>query len=112
MSESLLCNIKDWTIANSIKYTEIRTSIPGLDFPVKYRECSMILPLTQSDENLEKALSPKTRAQYKKAALHNPQIMFGGAELLDEFYDVFSINMRDLGMPVYSKYIFARILLE
>lgn len=72
----------------------------------------MILPLSQSDENLEMVLDAKTRAQYKKAALHTPQIMFGGAELLDEFYHVFSINMRDLGKPVYSKSIFARILLE
>lgn len=32
LSESLLCNIKDWTTANSIKYTEIRTTIRGLTF--------------------------------------------------------------------------------
>ena len=34
----------------------------------------------------------------------------GGRELLDEFYAVFSRNMRDLGTPVYSQRWFAAIL--
>lgn len=36
----------------------------------------------------------------------------GMAELLDDFYSVFSINMRALGTPVYSKSFFANILSE
>ena len=37
---------------------------------------------------------------------------FGGAELLDDFYRVFAIHMRDLGTPVYSKQFFANVLLH
>ena len=36
--------------------------------------------------------------------------MIGGVELLDDFYRVFAINMRDLGTPVYGKIFFRNIL--
>ena len=37
-------------------------------------------------------------------------IAWGGVELLEDFYTVFSRNMRDLGTPVYSKKLFEAIL--
>lgn len=37
---------------------------------------------------------------------------FGGVELLDAFYSVFSTHMRDLGTPVYSKDWFKSLLLD
>lgn len=39
-------------------------------------------------------------------------ILFGHAELLDDFYTVFSRHMRDLGTPVYSKKWFRGVLSE
>jgi FemAB-related protein (PEP-CTERM system-associated) len=72
----------------------------------------MILPLPFNDANLESALGAKLRAQCKKAAMHDPEVTFGGLELLDQFYYVFSTNMRDLGTPVYSKKFFEKILQE
>ena len=33
-------------------------------------------------------------------------------ELLDDFYDVFLINMRDLGSPVHSKKLMKNVLEE
>ena len=38
-------------------------------------------------------------------------VEFGGIEQLDNFYEVFSKNMRDLGTPVYGKN-FLRIYLS
>ena len=37
---------------------------------------------------------------------------FGGEDELESFYKVFSLNMRDLGTPVYSKSFFKNILRE
>jgi FemAB-related protein (PEP-CTERM system-associated) len=36
----------------------------------------------------------------------------GGPELLDEFYQIFAVNMRDLGTPVYGRAFFERVLEE
>jgi FemAB-related protein (PEP-CTERM system-associated) len=38
------------------------------------------------------------------------EIVEGGIDVLDEFYDVLSRNWRDLGSPLYSKSFFASIL--
>ena len=36
----------------------------------------------------------------------------GGAELLDDFYRVFLVNMRDLGSPVHSLKLMRQVLGE
>src|SRR5690606_3251607 len=51
----------------------------------------------------------KVRAQIKRARAAQTECLTGGAELLDDFYRVFAINMRDLGTPVYGKDFFANI---
>jgi FemAB-related protein (PEP-CTERM system-associated) len=56
------------------------------------------------------ALDRKVRNQIRKARKSELVSECGGAELLDDFYDVFSRNMRDLGTPVYSRALFAEIL--
>jgi FemAB-related protein (PEP-CTERM system-associated) len=108
----LLCDIKEWTKGEAIDYSEFRTTVSGLALPVKSRKCSMILRLPPDDKTLEMNLRAKVRTQCKKASMFNPQVVFGGLELLNEFYYVFSTNMRDLGTPVYGKNIFKRILQE
>jgi len=76
----------------------------------KQHKVTMILPLPESDEELDKQLGTKVRAQVKRAAREDLEYSIGGAELLSEFYRVFSHNMRDLGTPVYSKKFFLSIL--
>ena len=39
-------------------------------------------------------------------------VKIGNSEELESFYKVFSINMRDLGTPVYSKHFFKNIIEE
>ena len=36
----------------------------------------------------------------------------GGSELIDEFYRIFAVNMRDLGSPVHSKRLFVKVFEE
>lgn len=52
----------------------------------------------------------KVRNQVRKGEKSGLSLAWGGAELLDEFYTVFSRNMRDLGTPVYGRALFAAIL--
>lgn len=94
------------------EHIEYRTCREGLGLPCASRKVSMILRLPSSAERLDRDLGAKVRAQYKQARQHQPSVTFGGAELLDDYYRVFSRNMRDLGTPVYAKRFFANILKE
>lgn len=76
----------------------------------KQHKVTMILPLPASDDVLDKQLGTKVRAQVNRAAREDLEFSTGGIELLQDFYKVFSHNMRDLGTPVYSKRFFRSIL--
>ncbi len=76
----------------------------------KEHKVTMILNLEKDPEGQWKALGTKLRNHIRKAQKSNLSFSIGGAELLADFYQVFSVNMRDLGTPVYSKRLFERIL--
>jgi FemAB-related protein (PEP-CTERM system-associated) len=94
-----------------IEHVEIRCAKQRHGLLEKTNKVSMILALPDSKESLWKQIGTKVRAQVKKSDRFELLMRFGKAELLDDFYYVFSQNMRDLGTPVYSK-IFFRNLLE
>ena len=50
------------------------------------------------------------RAQIKRSQRESLEIDFGGEELIDDFYAVYSRNMRDLGTPVYGVSFFGEII--
>ena len=52
----------------------------------------------------------KVRNQVRKGEKSGLSVHWGSRELLPEFYQVFSTNMRDLGTPVYSQRLFRSIL--
>src|SRR5207248_1050381 len=52
----------------------------------------------------------KVRNQVRKGQKNGLSAQWGGEELLPEFYDVFSHNMRDLGTPVYGRELFRSVL--
>ena len=91
-------------------HIEFRDDVARDDLPVRSDKVNMILSLPDTPEGLWKSFTPKLRAQVRRPQRENPQIMQGGAELLNEFYSVFSQNMRDLGTPVYSRNFFSNIL--
>lgn len=70
----------------------------------------MLMSLPDSPDALWQQISGKVRNQIRKAEKNNFTVSFGGPELLEAFYDVFAINMRDLGTPVYPKALFHAIL--
>lgn len=93
-----------------LQHIEIRSIHPNLGENPSTKKASMILELPGSDEELDKMLGSKVRAQYKKADEFSPECKVGKMELLEDFYRVFARNMRDLGTPVYGKEWFANIL--
>lgn len=70
---------------------------------------SMILDLSAGADVIWKALPAKVRNQVRKAEKSGLAVCAGGSELLNEFYDIFAVNMRDLGSPVHSKAFFTEI---
>jgi FemAB-related protein (PEP-CTERM system-associated) len=81
------------------------------NLPVSTDKVSMLLELPGDSDELWQAIGSKRRAQVKRPIREGVEFVHGGAELLDDFYYVFSRNMRDLGTPVYSKIFFQKILL-
>ncbi len=90
-------------------HVELRHSMPvdGLgEFPVRLDKVSMVLPLPESDDALGKRLGSKLRSQIKRGDREDPELVWGGADLLDDFYEVFASSMHSLGTPVYSRRFF------
>lgn len=94
-----------------ISHIEFRhDTLHDLPWPVRRDKVTMVLELPETEEALWKGLGAKLRSQIKRPRRENPEVSLGGAELLDDFYRVFAVNMRDLGTPVYPKAFFKRIL--
>ncbi len=94
----------------SAEHIEYRHCHDGLNMPSRSEKVAMILNLPQTPEMLWADIGTKVRAQIKKSKRHGLRLKNGRQELINDFYAVFSRNMRDLGTPVYSKSLFARML--
>ena len=81
-----------------------------IDLPKRTDKVTMLLDLPDDPEILWQEIGSKRRAQVKRPIREGVKFLYGGEELLDDFYHVFSINMRDLGRPVYSIRFFTEIL--
>jgi FemAB-related protein (PEP-CTERM system-associated) len=78
--------------------------------PFRQHKLAMRRSLPPAPDALWSALDRKVRNQVRKAQKEGLEAITGGAELVDEFYRVFSRNMRDLGTPVYPKGLFVETL--
>ena len=70
----------------------------------------MLLKLPQSSGELVKSFRSKLRSQVNRPLKEGCTSSIGGLELLEDFYKVFLINMRDLGSPVHSKQLMRHVL--
>ena len=62
----------------------------------------MLLDLPEGSEILFKQFKSKLRSQIRRPIKDGLYSKLGGLELVQDFYNVFRINMRDLGSPVHS----------
>lgn len=96
---------------NGINHIEFRDcKMRSNQLPVRTDKVSMIMDLPCDIDSLGKTIGSKRRSQIKRPIREGAEKLIGGHELIDEFYEVFSTNMRDLGTPVYGKKFFIEIL--
>lgn len=97
----------------NVKHLELRHEIavphPRLNFE-RIDKVHMRLALPEVPEGVVAALKSKVRSQVKRSNQFGLTLEFGGTEFLSEFYNIFAVNMRDLGTPVFSKKLFGNIL--
>jgi FemAB-related protein (PEP-CTERM system-associated) len=93
-----------------VSHIEFRDDTPRGELPARTEKVNMILQLPDNQDELWQSFTPKLRAQIRRPQREKPQVLMGGVEYLDDFYAVFSRNMRDLGTPVYSRTFFRNIL--
>jgi FemAB-related protein (PEP-CTERM system-associated) len=77
----------------------------GTDWHVRVQagKVRMLLELPDSSEDLWQSFKSKLRSQINKAEKNGLTFAWGNREMVDDFYQVFSRNMHDLGSPVHSK---------
>ena len=90
---------------------EFRNTVPlPYDLSLRTDKTSMYLPLASDPQDLWKALRHKTRNRVRKAERAGLAVTSGGRELLDEFYRVWTVRMRELGTPCYPRRLFSTIM--
>lgn len=92
------------------EHVELRETLPRAGMPQKTEKVSMVLELPDNSDALFQRLGSKLRAQIKRPQKAGVATRTGGDELLEDFYHVFSVNMRDLGTPVYGLNWFSGLL--
>lgn len=113
VAASLIDQACDLADELNVKYLELRHETPVEHARFNFTRTDKVhmrLELPESADALLKSFKSKLRSQVKKAREYDLDVSFGGPELLDDYYDVFSRNMRDLGTPVFPRALFANIL--
>jgi len=93
---------------NSLAY--FTRELSAKSYTTKSHKVRMVLTLPDSSRELMKSFKAKLRSQIKKPIKEGLLSKVGGLELLNDFYNVFLINMRDLGSPVHSKNLMQNVL--
>jgi serine/alanine adding enzyme len=116
VASALVDRAIDFAEQLDVRYLELRhevaTDHPKLKAAVTDK-VHMRLALPETSDELWKSLKSKLRSQVRKP-LNNESLTvhWGTHDLLDEFYSVFTKNMRDLGTPPFSRKLFASMLDE
>jgi FemAB-related protein (PEP-CTERM system-associated) len=96
-----------------VRYLELRHERP-VEHPALTARLNskvhMRLPLADTAARLWQQIPSKVRNQVRKGQKSGLGVVWGGEDLLPEFYAVFSHNMRDLGTPVYGRGLFRAVL--
>jgi len=80
----------------------VNRQIISAKWALKSHKVRMLLSLPENSDSLMKSFKSKLRSQIKRPIKAGLKAKIGGMELLNDFYSIFSINMRDLGSPIHS----------
>lgn len=105
--DSLLFRAMDLGRELGARHIELRqTRADALPWQCASSKVTMEIDLPATADEYWKRLSSGMRNKIRQAQRHNLIIEWGGAEAVPAFYDIFAINMRNLGTPVYSRTFF------
>jgi FemAB-related protein (PEP-CTERM system-associated) len=108
----LISYAADYTHNFSVQHIEYRDCFPRSDMPGRSDKITMLLNLPGDLDSYWCSIGSKLRAQIKKPINYGAESRVGREDLLQDFYQVFSTNMRDLGTPVYSIELFRNMLIK
>jgi FemAB-related protein (PEP-CTERM system-associated) len=100
-------------LANQYKcdYIEFRNTVAiPQEMHLRTDKICMHLPLATELEVVWKGLRPQIRNRIRQAEKSGIIVTNGHIEMLDEFYSLWTIRMRELGTPCYSRQLFRGIL--
>lgn len=108
---ALLDYARELAKTSKARFLEFR-SIERLphDLPSRTDKVTFLLPLNADPELIWKGFDAKLRNQIRKSQKSGLTTEFVGEAGVDEFYEVFAHNMRDLGTPVWGRKLFDGIL--
>ncbi len=87
---------------NSFDYRDSVNASP--DEELAGKKVRMVLPLLGGSEALMAGFKSKLRSQIRKAEKNGlTSVIANNQTQIDDFYQIFAINMRKLGSPVHSK---------
>ena len=94
--------------ARNADHVELRhtVALPDVRLAERLDKVSMMLRLPDSEQVLSKQLGAKLRSQIKRGEREKLELVWGGAELIPDFYRVFAPAMHALGTPVYPRRFF------
>lgn len=107
----LLDSARELLKKNQADYLELRHRHKVCqDLPVKTHKVSMMIELDPDPEKLWNGFKTKHRTNIRRSEKNGLVIRPGGAELLDDFFNIISVGWRDLGTPLYRKSFFQAIV--
>ena len=83
----------------------------GLDLPIKDLYFTFIREIFDGEEKNMAAIPRKQRRMVRQGIGHGLRATFGGKEVLNEFYHVYSSSLRNLGTPAFP-YRYFEVLLD
>jgi FemAB-related protein (PEP-CTERM system-associated) len=86
--------------------------VNSLNLALSGSKATLILELDNDPDRMWKEFDAKVRNQVRKAQKSGLTASWGGIEGLPDFYEIFAVNMRDLGSPVHSRKFFTVIFEE
>lgn len=106
----LLAEATNLTRNINADFMELRSiSNISSSMPCSTHKVSMTIKLNNDPEVLWNAFSSKHRTNIRRAYKNGLEVISGGREYLDTFYNILAISWRNMGTPIYKKSYFERI---